>query len=158
MGFIHLTLFIAAPQERVFDLSRSLELHRRSMASYKEELVSRSASGLAQLNETMTWKARHLFKDRTLTSKITQLQRPDFFIDEQIAGDFALLKHEHYFKPVENGTLLIDQFRYEVPHGTVGKWLDRLYLERYMTRLLEQRNQVIRQVAEGNLWTQYINA
>ena len=30
------------------------------------------------------------------------------FIDEQIKGDFKMMKHEHHFKPCENGTIMID--------------------------------------------------
>jgi ligand-binding SRPBCC domain-containing protein len=55
-----------------------------------------------------------LFKERLLKVKITFLQSPHTFIDEQVEGDFAMLKHEHFFKPIQNGTLMIDQFRYEI--------------------------------------------
>src|SRR5690606_20329002 len=108
-------------------------------------------SGIMQLNETTTWKARHLFKERVLQVKITGLQKPDFFIDEQVKGDFLMMKHEHYFKHAENGTIMIDQFRYEVK-GIFGKWINRIYLEKYIRKLLEERNAFIKNVAEGNLW------
>ena len=32
MPLIHLTTFIAAPAERVFDLSRSIDVHKKSLA------------------------------------------------------------------------------------------------------------------------------
>src|SRR5947208_3556138 len=110
MPFIHLTTFIAAPQERVFDLSRSIALHKASMKAYRESIVDGKLTGLLDLDETITWTARHLFKQRVLKMRVTKLQRPDYFVDEQEEGDFIMLKHEHYFKAIENGTIMIDQF------------------------------------------------
>ena len=156
MPFIHLTSFIAAPQERVFDLSRSIDLHKSSMKKYDESIIDGKQTGLLDLNESVTWTARHLFKQRVIRVRLTKLQRPDYFVDEQEEGDFRMMKHEHYFKPIENGTILIDQFHFETPFGFFGKWINKLYLEKYMTRLLNERNQVIKQVAEGNLWNQYL--
>lgn len=156
MPFIHLTTFINAPQERVFDLSRSLELHKYSMTHHKESIINGKVSGLMDLNDTVTWKAKHLFKERVLEIRITEIKRPDYFIDEQVKGDFTFLKHEHYFKPIENGIFMIDQFRYEIAYGGFGKLLNRFYLEKYMTRLLEERNAFIKKVAESNQWKQFL--
>ena len=157
MPFIHLTTFIAAPQERVFDLGRSVDLHKHSMSAHEEKIIDGTMSGLMNLNDTVTWTARHLMKQRILKIQITKMQRPDFFVDEQLRGDFVIMKHEHYFKPIENGTLMIDQFHFEAPRGIIGKLLNKFYLEKYMTRLLVARNEMIKKVAEGNQWKQYIN-
>lgn len=157
MAYIHLTTFIAAPQKRVFDLSRHVGIHRRSMEKYNETIVDGVKDGMMNLGDTVTWKARHLFKARLLKVKITQFQSPGYFVDEQTEGDFALMKHEHYFKPIENGTLMIDQMRFESPYGIWGRLLNRLYLEKYMTRLLEQRNALLKSIAESNQWKQFIN-
>ena len=67
-----------------------------------------------------------------------------------------MMKHEHYFKEVENGTLMIDQFHFESPYGRLGVLVNKIYLRRYMQKLLELRNEVIKQVAEGNQWKQYL--
>jgi ligand-binding SRPBCC domain-containing protein len=157
MPFIHLTTFIAAPQERVFDLSRNVSLHKKSMSDHNEKIVAGTMSGLMDMGDTVTWSAKHLFKERTLKIKITQIKRPDFFVDEQVEGAFPMMKHEHYFKPIENGTIMIDQFRFETGKGLIGRMLNSLYLEKYMTRLLNKRNEMIRQVAEGNQWKQYLS-
>ena len=105
MPTIHLTTFIAAPADIVFDLSRHIGLHKESMSAYKEEAVAGTRFGLIENDETVTWQARHLFKNRLLRVKITEMKRPDMFIDEQVQGDFKMMKHEHHFKPCDNGTL-----------------------------------------------------
>lgn len=152
MPQIHLTTFIEAPVERVFDLSRSIQLHKESMKRHKEEAVAGTRFGLIEKDETVTWKARHLFKTRILRTRIIDMQKPSLFIDEQSKGSFKEMKHEHYFKPCENGTIMIDLFRFESPYGTIGKWFNSFYFTRYLKKLLQQRNKTIKEYAESNKW------
>jgi len=152
MPTIHLTTFIAAPIERVFDLSRSIELHKKSMTDYREEAVAGTISGLINLNETVTWKAKHVMRTRVLKVQITDMERPFRFIDEMKKGDFKSMKHEHHFKKIDNGTLMIDVFYYEAPYGGLGRLVSNLYLFSYLEKLLEQRNHVIKEYAESSKW------
>jgi ligand-binding SRPBCC domain-containing protein len=152
MPTIQLTTFVAAPTQRVFDLARSIELHRKSMAHTGEEAIAGTTSGLIGLDETVTWKARHLRKMRVLKSKITAMDPPLSFTDEMVSGDFKSLRHEHHFKTIANGTLLIDIFSYEAPYGGLGRLADRLFLTRYMKALLEARNKTIKEYAESEKW------
>ena len=78
MPRINVTTFVAAPQDRVFDLSTSIDLHRKSMQKFSEEAVQGKRNGLINEGEDVTWKAKHLFKTRFLKTKITSLQRPIF--------------------------------------------------------------------------------
>lgn len=152
MPTIHLTTFVAAPVQRVFDLARSIDLHRKSMAESGEEAIAGTTSGLIGLNETVTWKAKHLRRVRILKSKITAMNPPLSFTDEMVQGDFKSLVHEHHFKKIDNGTLLIDIFTYESPYGGLGRLADRLFLTRYLKNLLETRNKMIKDYAESDKW------
>jgi ligand-binding SRPBCC domain-containing protein len=152
MPTIHLTTFVAAPAGRVFDLSRSIELHKKSMSKNQEQVVSGTVSGLIEFQETVTFKAKHLFKNRILKSKITAMKKPSSFTDEMVAGDFKSMKHEHHFKQIENGTLMIDIFHFESPYGSVGKISNKIFLTQYLKKLLEHRIQVIKQYAESDKW------
>lgn len=152
MPTIHLTTFIAAPAERVFDLSRHVDLHRQSMIKFGEEAVAGVRSGMVEKGDTITWKARHFFKNRFLRTRIVQMERPSFFVDEQSQGDFKMMRHEHYFKPCDNGTIMIDLFRFESPYGVIGRWFNRFCLTAYMRKLLVQRNETIREFAETDQW------
>ncbi|RYY60354.1 MAG: cell division protein [Chitinophagaceae bacterium] len=152
MPSIHLTTFVAAPVERVFDLARSIDLHKHSMTRHKEEAVAGTRFGLIEKGETVTWKAKHLFKTRFLRTRITDMERPTAFTDEQEEGDFRSMKHVHHFKPCENGTIMIDKFDFETPYGAMGKVLARVYLYSYMRKLLEARNKTIKQFAETDQW------
>lgn len=152
MPTIHLTTFIAAPVDRVFDLSRNIDLHKESMTKHKEEAVAGIRFGLIEKDESVTWKAKHLFKTRILRTKITEMIKPQIFVDEQSKGDFKMMKHEHHFKPCENGTIMIDIIHFETPYGSIGKWFNSLYLTRYMRNLILRRNMTIKEFAETEKW------
>lgn len=156
MALIHLTSFIQAPVERVFDLSRNIDLHKKSMAESQEEAIAGTTSGLIQLGETVTWKGKHLAKTRFHKSRISELKAPTFFVDEMVEGDFRSYKHEHHFKQVENGTIVIDLVNYEVPYGPIGRLVNRFYLHKYLIKLLETRNLMIKQIAESDRWRQFL--
>ena len=72
MPMLHITTFIAAPVDVVFNLSRHIDLHKRSMAKYKEEAVAGIRYGLIEINDTVTWKAHHLF---TLGTRVVERYR-----------------------------------------------------------------------------------
>jgi ligand-binding SRPBCC domain-containing protein len=152
MPTIHLTTFIAAPTNVVFDLSRHIGLHKQSMSAFKEEAVAGTRFGLIENEDTVTWRAKHLFKNRFLRVKITEMKKPACFTDEQLDGDFKQMRHEHHFKPCDNGTIMIDVFHFESPYGLIGKWINQFYLTGYMKKLLELRNRTIKEVAETDKW------
>ena len=157
MPVIHLTTFIAAPVDRVFDLSRSIDLHKKSMAHKEEQAVAGTTMGLIGPDETVTWKAKHLMKTRVMRVKVTSMERPASFTDEMQQGDLKSLKHEHHFKQIENGTLMIDIFSFETRYGSLGRLINNIFLTRYFHSLLDQRNSVIKEFAESKKWEQLLN-
>ena len=152
MPQIHLTSFIAAPIERVFDLSRSINLHQISTISTNEKAIKGTMNGLINKNETVTWQAKHLFKTRQFTSEITEMQSPVSFTDEMIKGDFKSFHHEHHFKTADNGTIMIDLLNFETPYGIIGKIVNTLFLTAYLENFLKKRNKVIKEYAETQKW------
>jgi ligand-binding SRPBCC domain-containing protein len=152
MPTIHLTTFIEAPLQRVFDLSRNISMHKISMEKTGEQAIGGITAGLINKDETVTWKARHLYKTRLFTSQVTEMKPYEKFTDKMIKGDFRAFEHEHYFKPVDNGTIVIDILRFETPYGWFGKMVNKFYLRSYIEKLVNQRNQVIRQYAVSDKW------
>lgn len=150
-SLIHLTTVIHAPVSIVFDLSRSIDLHMISTAATGERAIAGTTSGLINEGETVTWEARHLFKRRRLKVRITAMEPPNHFEDEMVEGDFRMMRHRHHFKAMDNGTIMIDLLEFESPYGIIGRWVDRLFMKRYLTRFLLQRNRVIKQYAESDL-------
>lgn len=152
MPYIHVTTFIAAPQQLVFDLSRHIGLHKISQQHYSEDAVSGITAGLIKEGESVTWKAKHLFKERMMTVKISSMIPSSFFEDVMTKGDFLSFSHKHHFKQIANGTIMIDELQFETPFRFIGTMLNRFYLTKHMKKLLEERNAVIKEYAEGNKW------
>ena len=156
MPIIHLETFIKAPKQRVFDLSRSIDLHAASMQHTSEKAVAGITSGLINKGETVTWQAKHLFQTRKLQVEITQMNLYDFFEDKMIKGDFKKMKHQHFFKEKNNGTIMIDDFYFEAPFGIIGKFANYFFLKKYMKQFLQKRNAVIKEFAESEKWKEVL--
>jgi len=148
MSVITLVTSINAPAAIVFDLSRSVDLHKISTAHTKEEAVAGKTSGLIGLGESVTWRARHFGITQYLTSKITKYNYPYFFTDEMVTGAFKSFNHQHIFKYSNGITLMTDIFDYTSPLGILGKAADYLFLEKYMRKLLINRNAIVKQYVE----------
>lgn len=157
MPTLHLTTFIKAPVERVFDLSRNISLHKISMQDTGEEAFAGTTSGLIKKDETVTWKARHFFKTRFFTSRITEMKPFDCFTDKMIKGDFKSFSHQHFFKAAENGTIVIDIIDFTTPWGWIGRLINRFFLVGYIEKLISNRNKVIREYAETDKWMAVLN-
>jgi ligand-binding SRPBCC domain-containing protein len=152
MPVIRLSTQIGAPIERCFDLSRSIDLHMISTAQTGERAIAGTTGGLIGSGETVTWRARHFGIWQTLTSRITDCERPFLFADEMIRGAFHSFRHEHRFWETEGGTLMEDVFTYKSPLGVLGHIADKWFLEDYMTRLLRERNATIKAYGESEKW------
>lgn len=148
MPVINLQTLINAPVEECFNLSRSVDLHLQSMQSHKEKAVAGVTTGLMDLHNTVTWKAMHFGLPFKMTVQITELQYPNFFVDQMVSGPFKWFRHYHAFQAKENSTLMVDEFVFKSPLGWLGKLVDHWILKAYLHKLLQQRNEVIKQVAE----------
>jgi ligand-binding SRPBCC domain-containing protein len=156
MPIIKLETKINAPIERVFDLARSIDLHKATMTKYKEKVVAGVTSGLINLNETVTWEATHFGVRQKLTSKITQFDRPRHFRDSMVKGAFTRFDHDHFFEQDSGQTFVKDVFDYDSPLGILGKIADVLFVEKHLREMLEERNQIIKAVAESDDWRKFL--
>lgn len=152
MPKIEIITKIRVPIEVCFDLSRSIDLHQTSVEHTGEQAIAGVTSGLINLHETVTWRAKHLGVWQTLTTKITAMEKPNFFADEMVKGAFHSFRHEHHFHRQHDYTLIIDIFNYTAPFGMLGRLADKLFLKSYMRKLLEKRNEVIKHYAESDQW------
>ena len=160
MPIIDITTEIHAPRQRVFDLSRSIEMHIASTAHTGERAIAGVTSGLMNLEDEVTWRARHVGIWQQLASRITMFDPPHHFRDSLVRGVFRRLDHDHFFSERGDITLIRDVFDYVSPLGLIGRLADVLYLTHYiiiyMERLLLARNALIKTVAETDEWQAYL--
>ncbi len=166
----HITLhtLIEAPVEVVFNLSRSIDLHKISAAHTQEEALTAAdmhntatrSAGLMEQGERVTWRARHFGIMQQLTVSITGMHYPHHFTDEMVpkGGAFTTMVHRHLFEEKGGCTLMTDIFYYKSPLGILGRFADVLFLKRYMRNFLKKRNATIKAFAEDPvLWQQVPN-
>lgn len=156
MPTIVLKTIINSSIDICFDLSRSIDLHKLSTAKTNEEAIAGITTGLINLNETVTWKATHFGIRQELTSKITEMDRPYYFRDEQIKGIFKLIYHEHKFEKIDNNVVMTDIFKFQSPFGIFGKFFNSLILTRYLRQFLIERNAILKEFAETEKWKMVI--
>jgi len=155
MPTILLETNINAPIERCFDLARSIELHQDGAGKTREQAIEGVTSGLINLGETVTWKAKHFGFWQTLQVEIIELDKPNSFTDVMLQGKFKSMKHTHSFTHENGVTTMTDQFVYQSPLSLLGMFVDWLFLEKYMTNFLKQKNKVFKEVLEGDTWQKY---
>ena len=150
MPDITLRTVIAATAEACFDLSLSVDAHTRSMGGSRERAVAGITSGVLAAGDSVTWEARHFGVPFRMTVRVTEHARPWRFVDEQQRGPFLEWWHEHTFEERDGVVHMTDRVRFTSPLGVLGRAVDRLVLEGYMTRLLRTRNAWLR--AELERW------
>lgn len=140
MPTFSITTEIHAPIEDCFDLARDIGFHVRSLEHTNESAIAGRTDGLIELGETVTWLARHLGMTRRMTVKITAMERPNHFRDEQTDGPFKRFVHDHDFESLDNGTTrMTDQIDFASPYGWLGRVVDRVVLRQYLQTLITKR-------------------
>ncbi|MFI0430696.1 cell division protein [Mariniflexile sp. HMF6888] len=154
MPYVKVETIINADIKTCFNLARNIEIHQESLKHSSEIAVAGRTSGLIELNETVTWEAKHFGFVQHLTSRITEFKYPDYFVDEMVSGAFKSFRHEHHFKKVGKKTIMSDIFYFESPYGILGKLANWLFLEKYMANLLRTRNAFLKEKAESAVSSQ----
>lgn len=144
---IEVVTLIAAEPAVVFDLELDVEVHAASLQGSRVTAGTSTGRTVLGLGDDVTFSARHLGLWFTMTSRITSYRRPTWFVDEQVDGPFTAMRHEHLFVALgHRRTLMCDRMTVEVPGGAAGSLVTHVYLR----RLLKQRGQAVKLLAEGS--------
>jgi hypothetical protein len=158
--FEEITL-IDAPIDRVFDLSRSIEVHLLANVHENEQALALRGltNGLVGLGEQVTWRAKHFGLWHDLTSEATAVKPPTYLQVTMVKGIFRSMQADHLFRSLPSGaTELKDTFTIAAPLPILGPIAEALFLRRYMIGLNRERNAVIKQLAESDDWQRYLPA
>lgn len=150
MSTIHLTTVVNSEIHKVFDLARDIDLHQKSTSKTNEKAIAGRISGLIELNETVTWRAKHLGFYQTHQSKIIEMEKPYRFTDVMLKGRFKSFRHQHLFKKEDQNTIMTDILEFESPFGIIGQLFNYFFLKNYMKNFLLERNKMIKNTAENN--------
>ncbi|MFV9551515.1 SRPBCC family protein [Algibacter sp. PT7-4] len=148
MPLIEVETHINADIQICFDLARDVGFYQKSLEHSEEIAIGGKTSGLVNLNDHVVWETNHLGFVQHLNLKITEFKAPNLFVDELVSGGFKAYKHEHIFHMSNNKTVMTDRFYYKLPFGLLGRFLNCLYVKKYMTKLLKNRNKILKDKAE----------
>ena len=148
MTKIELQTVIDAQIQTVFDLNRNIDIHKLSTSKSKETAIDGVTAGLINKGETVTWRGKHFGIYLTHKSLISEMEFPNYFIDEMIEGRFKSFKHTHTFYLQDGKTIMEDKIEYETPFGIFGKIFDKIMLKNHLTVFIKERNEYIKNLAE----------
>ena len=147
------TIHIRAPIERCFLLSTDIELVGRIL---NMRPIAGKTSGRVEMGDKLLWAGWKFGFPQTHETLITRFEPPSFFQDTMGRGRFKRFQHDHAFFEVDGYTLLTDKIRFSLPFGLPGRLVGQYILLPYITRTLRRRLLLLKQVAEGSDWRQFV--
>jgi ligand-binding SRPBCC domain-containing protein len=78
-------------------------------------------------------------------TRIENWNPPHEFVDLQLKGPYKLWHHTHRFIASRGGTLIMDDVRYGLPFGLLGRLVNRLMVSRDVAKIFDYRAEKIRE-------------
>jgi ligand-binding SRPBCC domain-containing protein len=181
MFIVRESALVHAPIERLFQLSTNLSLVRETlgMTAIETGVTGGITSGHVVANSRVAWRGWKFGLPTRHHSLITEFIPPHehlsgighheitaeaFFQDTQEHGRFAFFQHDHHFSGFVDAafgvsvTELRDEVKFELPFGPLGRITARLLLQPYIRRRCRQRFALLKELAEGEGWRQFVGA
>ena len=79
----------------------------------------------------------------TWVTEITHVKEPEYFVDEQRFGPYALWHHKHFIKPIKNGVEMVDLVDYKIPFGFLGRLAQPLVVYPKLKEIFEFRREAL---------------
>lgn len=79
-------------------------------------------------------------------TRIAAWDPPHRFVDEQLKGPYRMWVHEHTFEPSDNGTVVRDHVRYQVPGGPLTPLIHRMIVRPDVEKIFDFREQELRRI------------
>ncbi|MCX6351090.1 MAG: SRPBCC family protein [Bacteroidetes bacterium] len=72
-------------------------------------------------------------------TEITQMQENKYFVDEQRFGPYSFWHHQHFIKPIEGGTEMLDIVHYKIPFGFMGDMANSILVKPQLKKVFDFR-------------------
>ena len=152
--------WIAAPIERCFRLSTSIDLVQRTLGMRPSAKESKKIAGMIEAGDQLVWRGWKFGLPAMHETLITAYDRPIHFQDTMGRGRFSRFQHNHWFRAAETATgevtVLEDQVQFALPLGWAGAVVGRWIMVPYIRRLVRRRFALLKQVAESEEWRRYV--
>lgn len=79
-------------------------------------------------------------------TEIDKIKKPEMFVDKQLKGPYKIWEHTHQFIQKENGVLMKDAVRYQLPFGVIGKMAHSLIVKRKLQQIFNYRRETLNKI------------
>lgn len=138
---IHQKQFLPIPLKQAWDFfSSPKNLGEITPAKMDFRIVHKTGGDKMYAGQVIQYKIRVLpFYSVDWMTIITHVQEPNYFVDEQRIGPYALWHHQHSFKEVEGGVEMTDDVSYAIPFGWLGRLAHFIFVGREVNGIFSHR-------------------
>lgn len=86
-------------------------------------------------------------------TEICKVDKPYLFTDKELKGPYKIWEHTHTFIEKENGVLMKDQVKYELPFGILGQIAHTLLVRKKIENIFKYREKVLKKLFIENAST-----
>jgi len=77
-------------------------------------------------------------------TEICQVNKPTLFTDRQLKGPYSLWEHTHNFIEKDNGVLMQDEVKYELPLGLIGELAHNFIVKEKIKSIFKFREEALK--------------
>ena len=74
-------------------------------------------------------------------TEINHVKKPHYFVDTQLIGPYKIWHHTHFLHPNDEGVLIEDQVRYQMPFGKLGELLHPIVVKPQLNKIFKAREE-----------------
>jgi len=79
-------------------------------------------------------------------TEIFKVDKPHSFADRQLKGPYKIWEHTHTFIQKENGTLMIDEIKYQIPFGIFGQLAHSIFVKEKVKEIFKFREKALEKI------------
>ena len=83
-------------------------------------------------------------------TEISKVNKPWLFTDKQLKGPYQSWEHTHTFIEKDNGVLVLDEVKYQMPLGIIGTITHSLIVRKKIEEIFSYRRTILKQLFIGH--------
>lgn len=76
-------------------------------------------------------------------TEISKVNKPHLFMDKQLKGPYCMWEHTHQFVEKDNGVLMLDEVKYQLPLGFLGEIAHALIVKEKISKIFSFREETL---------------
>jgi ligand-binding SRPBCC domain-containing protein len=79
-------------------------------------------------------------------TEIWKVKKPEMFVDRQLKGPYKIWEHAHTFIEKEDGVLMKDEVKYQLPFGIIGQLTHSLVVRKKIENIFNFRRETLNKI------------